>query len=90
MGRSSTILAVLLTAGCLATPAVAQPAAGGADAPRQDDPYEPPRLSGFERRDVEEMDRRIEEDRQRWRDEEAARAKARKKARQSRQSRDPE
>ena len=45
---------------------------------RQDDPVEPARPVGFERRDIEDMDRRIEERRQRWRDEQDAIARAKK------------
>ena len=51
-------------------------------AAQQQDPVEPARPTGFERRDIEEMDRKVEERRQRWWDEAEARARAKKQRKQ--------
>lgn len=66
----------------VATVALATPISAITGTPPEDqaaqaqDPIEPARPIGFERRDIEEMDRRIEERRERWRAEEALEAKA--------------
>lgn len=54
-----------------ATPADDQPV-------QSPDPIEPARPTGFERRDAEEMDRRIEARREEWRAEQEAKARAKR------------
>lgn len=75
----STIPFMAAVLGC-GVPVMAKPAEG--QAVEQQDPVEPARPIGFERRDIEELDRKVEERRARWRAEEAARAGAKKQRRQ--------
>jgi len=76
-----------VTAIILALLIIAPAAVGAGKTPAEDQsaqgqyPIEPARPTGFERRDMEQMDRRIEERRDQWRAEEAAKAEARKRAR---------
>ena len=76
MRRSSSILLLVTSVFASGAPAIAHPV-DGQPVPQQD-PVEPARPIGFERRDIEELDQRVEERRQRWRDEEAALARAKR------------
>jgi hypothetical protein len=75
---------LILAAIALAAPALANRGGGPAARPAQgDDPFAPAQPGGFERRDTEAMDKRVEEKQKLWRAEEARKAKAAKQKRSS-------